>query len=482
MPSLWRQTAPIAPRPPLQGDLETEAAVIGGGLAGILTAALLRESGVDVVVLEADRIGSGQTENTTAKVTGQHGMLYHRLEQTLGQDSARLYAGAGQQALEWYQQLIWDRRIDCEWERLPAYLYTVRSEAELLREFAAQERAGLPVRLTEETGLPFPTAGAVRCENQAQLHPLRLLRALAEELTIREGTRVLEAEGDQLRTTGGTVRAEHIIFCCHFPFVNAPGYYFLRMHQERSYVLALRGAPALPGMYYSADPGGASLRMADGLLLVGGGAHRTGENREGGKYEALRRWAGLHFPDAAEAGRWSAQDCMTLDGMPYMGRFAASTPRWYVATGFGKWGMTASMAAAHLIRDQIFGQENAWAQLFSPQRFTPAASAGQLLEEGLHAARDLARLPLSPPRAAAEELPPGHGGVVEWDGRKAGVYKAPDGRCYAVDVRCPHLGCQLEWNPDEESWDCPCHGSRFDCRGKLLTGPAQRDLRGEEGL
>lgn len=366
MPSLWRQTAPIAPRPPLQGDLETEAAVIGGGLAGILTAALLRESGVDVVVLEADRIGSGQTENTTAKVTCQHGMLYHRLEQTLGQDSARLYAGAGQQALEWYQQLIWDRRIDCEWERLPAYLYTVRSEAELLREFAAQERAGLPVRLTEETGLPFPTAGAVRCENQAQLHPLRLLHALAEELTIREGTRVLEAEGDQLRTTGGTVRAEHIIFCCHFPFVNAPGYYFLRMHQERSYVLALRGAPALPGMYYSADPGGASLRMADGLLLVGGGAHRTGENREGGKYEALRRWAGLHFPDAAEAGRWSAQDCMTLDGMPYMGRFAASTPCWYVATGFGKWGMTAAMAAAHLIRDQIFGQENAWAQLFSP--------------------------------------------------------------------------------------------------------------------
>ena len=153
--------------------------MIGGGLAGILTAALLRESGVDVVVLEADRIGSGQTENTTAKVTGQHGMLYHRLEQTLGQDSARLYAGAGQQALEWYQQLIWDRRIDCEWERLPAYLYTVRSEAELLQEFAAQERAGLPVRLTEETGLPFPTAGAVRCENQAQLHPLRLLRALA---------------------------------------------------------------------------------------------------------------------------------------------------------------------------------------------------------------------------------------------------------------------------------------------------------------
>lgn len=482
MPSLWRQTAPIAPRPPLRGDLETEAAVIGGGLAGILTAALLQEAGVDTVVLEADRIGSGQTENTTAKVTSQHGMFCRRLEQSLGPDAARLYAGAGQQALEWYQQLLWDRRIECGWERLPAYLYAVEEEDALLQEFAAQERAGLPVRLTEDAGLPFPVAGAVRCENQAQFHPLRLLRALAEELTIWEGTRALEAEGDQLRTTGGMVRSKHIIFCCHFPFVNAPGYYFLRMHQERSYVVALEGTPAVPGMYYSADSGGASLRMAEGLLLVGGGSHRTGENREGGKYEALRRWAGLHFPGASEAGHWSAQDCMTLDGMPYMGRFSASTPQWYVATGFGKWGMTASMAAAHLIRDQILGQENAWAQLFSPQRFTPAASAGQLLEEGLHAARDLARLPLMPPRAAAETLPPGHGGVVEWDGRKAGVYKGPEGRCHVVDPRCPHLGCQLEWNPDEKSWDCPCHGSRFDCHGKLLTGPAQRDLRGGGAL
>ncbi len=366
MPSLWRQTAPIAPRPPLQGDLGAEAAVIGGGLAGILTAALLQEAGVDTVVLEADRIGSGQTENTTAKVTSQHGMFCRRLEQSLGPDAARLYAGAGQQALEWYQQLLWDRRIECGWERLPAYLYAVEEEDALLQEFTAQERAGLPVRLTEDAGLPFPVAGAVRCENQAQFHPLRLLRALAEELTIWEGTRVLEAEGDQLRTTGGTVRAKHIIFCCHFPFVNAPGHYFLRMHQERSYVVALEGTPAVPGMYYSADSGGASLRMAEGLLLVGGGSHRTGENREGGKYEALRRWAGLHFPGASEAGHWSAQDCMTLDGMPYMGRFSASTPQWYVATGFGKWGMTASMAAAHLIRDQILGQENAWAQLFSP--------------------------------------------------------------------------------------------------------------------
>ena len=292
--------------------------------------------------------------------------------------------------------------------------------------------------------------------------------------------RVLEAEGDRLHTAGGTVRAERIIFACHFPFVNAPGYYFLRMHQERSYVLALSGAPRVPGMYYSVDPGGLSLRPAEGLLLVGGGGHRTGENRQGGIYEALARSAGLLFPGSRETARWSAQDCMTLDGVPYIGPFSSAAPGWYVATGFGKWGMTSSMVSALLLRDQILGRENPWAELFSPQRFTPAASAASLLDNGLHAARDLGRLPLAPARGPAQALPAGHGGIVEAEGRKIGAWKTPEGALYAVDPRCSHMGCQLEWNPDEKSWDCPCHGSRFDCRGRLLNGPAQKNIEGEK--
>lgn len=476
MKSIWHQSAKLAPRPPLEGDVEAGAAVIGGGMAGILTAALLEEAGVRTVVLEADRVGSGQTGNTTAKVTAQHGAAYHRLEESLGEEAARLYAVANQTAVECYGRMIEERGIDCGWERLPAVLYAVEDGDLLQREAAAQERAGLPVQLTEESGLPFPVLGAVRCGDQAQLHPLRFLYALAEKLTVYEGSRVLEAGEGWLRTAGGTVRADRIVFCCHYPFVNVPGYYFLRMHQERSYVLALRGGPKLPGMYYSVDTGGISLRNAGEYLLAGGGGHRTGENRSGGKYGSLLKSASLLFPGAEEAARWSAQDCMTLDGAPYAGRFAASTPDWYVATGFGKWGMTGSMAAAQLIRDQILGQANAWEGLFSPQRFTPGASAAALLEEGLHAVRGLSRRPLEPPRGAAEALPPGHGGVVEMDGEKLGVYKAADGTLYAVEPRCPHLGCQLEWNPDERSWDCPCHGSRFDFRGRLLSGPAQEGL------
>ena len=476
MESIWHRSAKMAPKPPLAEDVETGVAVIGGGMAGILTAALLEEAGVRTVVLEADRVGGGQTGNTTAKVTAQHGLIYHKLEQTLGPESARLYAVANQSAVESYQRMVDERGIRCAWERLPAYLYALEAEDLLSQEAAAQERAGLPVRLTEDPGLPFPVRGAVRCGGQAQFHPLWFLHALAEGLTVYEHTRVLEVDGGLVRTGGGTVRAEYVVFCCHFPFVNAPGYYFARMHQERSYVLALAGAPALAGMYYSADRDGLSLRRAGTLLLAGSGSHRTGENREGGRYDALRRSASLLLPGVEEVCRWSAQDCMTLDGVPYVGQFSASTPGWYVATGFGKWGMTGSMAAAVLLRDQILGQANAWEKLFSPQRFTPAASAARLLDNGLHALRDLGRLPLAPARAAAEALPPGHGGVAEVEGEKAGVYKAPDGTLHVVSLRCPHLGCQLEWNPDEQSWDCPCHGSRFDFQGRLLSGPAQEGL------
>ena len=223
------------------------------------------------------------------------------------------------------------------------------------------------------------------------------------------------------------------------------------------------------------DEKGLSFRNYGDLLLVGGGSHRTG--RQGGCWQELQSFARKHYPDAQEAACWATQDCMTLDGVPYIGPFSSSAPGWYVATGFGKWGMTGSMASALLLRDLILGRRSPWAELFSPQRFTPAAS---LLDNGLHAARDLGRLPLTAARGPAQALPPGHGGIVEAGGRKMGVYKTAEGTLYAVDPRCPHMGCQLEWNPDEESWDCPCHGSRFDCRGRLLSGPAQKGLSGEK--
>lgn len=474
MNSLWHQTASRTARPALLGERKTEVAVIGGGLAGVLTAALLKAAGVDALVLEAKELGSGQTGNTTAKVTAQHGCKYGRLTWDLGAEAAGRYAQANQEAVEDYARLIRDQKIPCGWERTSAYLYATRDQDALLREAEAQRQAGLPVELKRKTGLPFPAPGAAELKNQASFHPLKLLYFLAQDLKICENSRVRSLDGDTLVTDGGSVRAEKLIFACHFPFVNVPGYYPLRMHQERSYVLALSGCPKLPGMYYSVEPGGLSLRPCGDLLLVGGGGHRTGENRSGGRYGSLSKSAALLFPGSREVCRWSAQDCMPLDGVPYIGRFSAATPRWLVATGFGKWGMTSAMVSAQILKRMVLGEKLPdWAGVFDPLRFTPGASAKALLDEGSHAAKGLARQLLAPGHGGADALPPGHGGVVEVDGRKVGLYKAPDGQVFAVDPRCPHLGCELTWNGDEATWDCPCHGSRFDVRGRLLDGPAQ---------
>ena len=480
--SIWSKTAGLPPFPALAEDITTDVAVIGGGMAGMLTVYLLTRRGLDAVVLEAGHVGGGQTKNTTAKITSQHRLIYGRLTRESGRETAKRYADANEQAVAAYRRIVSERAVDCDFEDAPAFLYSTRSEdaSRLEEEASAARDLGIRAEFTEKTALPFPVAGAVRFPEQAQFHPLKFLRGIANGLTVFEQTRVTDVRGNLVVTDGGTVRAKSVVFATHFPFLNVPGYYFARMHQERSYVLALENAARSGGMYLGLGPDGLSFRSAGGLLLLGGGGHRTGENSAGGKYEALRRKAKELYPQATEAARWSAQDCITPDGVPYIGRFSASTPDWYVATGFNKWGMTGSMVSAMLLRDLITGRENPAEAVFSPQRLPPPASAEALLRDGAQSVKGLSRRIFSPPRAELEALPTGRGGVVEADGEKAGVYKEENGETHLVSVRCPHLGCQLEWNPDEKSWDCPCHGSRFDFTGKLIDGPAQRGLEKDE--
>lgn len=474
--SLWEKTETLSPRPCLPGDLNVEVAVIGGGLAGILTAYFFARRGANTIVLEADRVGGGQTCHTTAKITAQHGLIYAKLTEQLNPDLARQYAMANRNAVVSYRKLVDEGSIPCDWEERAAYLYTCRDGDILKREAEAACALELSAAFTTKTDLPFPVTGAVRLEGQAQFHPLKFLYALADRATVYEHTRVLRAEGHRLYTEHGVVTAKHIVFAAHYPFPLTPGFYFARMHQERSYVLALENAALLNGMYLGVDQDGRSFRNSGKYLLLGGCGHRTGKNRAGKKYEHLEDEAARLWPECRVYARWSAQDCMTLDGVPYIGRFSDREPDWYVATGFGKWGMTSSMVAAQIISGLALDGFAANAEVFSPQRFTPSASAKSLIKDGLHAARDLSRQLLSPPRAALDALPPGHGGIVEYEGQKAGVYKDEAGGLHVVSTRCPHLGCQVEWNPDEASWDCPCHGSRFDCDGHLLAAPAQTDL------
>ncbi len=474
MESIWSQLCPIRERASLQQDINCEIAVIGAGMAGILIAYELQKSGHQVVVLEANRIAGGQTRNTTAKITSQHGMIYHKLMETLGETTARQYALANEAAIQEYRTLIASEGIDCDLEERSAYVYGT-DEKQLRAEAEAAAGLGLPAAFVSELSLPVPTAGAVRFGHQAQFHPLKFLSALSDGLAIFEHTPVRTVKDNRLATDHGTVQAEHIIFACHYPFVNFPGMYFARMHQERSYVLALKHAMQVDGMFVGAEAGGYSFRNYGDLLLLGGMNHRTGENAAGGRYARLRQKANAWFPHCEEVACWSAQDCMPLDSVPYIGQYASRQPNWYVATGFQKWGMTSSMVSAMLLRDQIDGKENPYASAFDPRRFDTAALPS-LANEGGHAAKGLFKRFFQIPAEQAARIPAGHGGVVQQDGKKLGVYKDEQGTLYPVDIRCPHLGCQLEWNPDEKSWDCPCHGSRFDKFGHLISGPAQQSL------
>lgn len=474
MQSIWTQSCPMPERRSLDGNMETEIAVIGSGMAGILTAFLLQREGLRVAVLERARIGSGQTGNTTAKITSQHGMIYRKLLNTLGEDKARQYAMANHNGAEEYRRLIEKEHIPCDYEEKDSFVYGEDIQ-KLKGEADAAAHLGLPAEYTEDFTLPVPAAGAVRFRGQGQFHPLKFLRHLSRDLTVFEHTPVKEIKGKTLITPKGRVRAEKVVIATHYPFVNFPGLYFSRLHTERSYVLALENAMDVAGMFIGDVSGSLSFRNHGKLLLLGGGGHRTGENSAGGRYEALREKARELFPQSREVAFWSAQDGVTPDKVPYIGQYAANRPDWYVAAGFQKWGMTSSMVAAIILRDRIMGRENPWAKVFDPARFGKEMFSG-VAAETLQAAKGLGRNLFKIPQKTAGDLPANHGGIVLKNGVKMGACRDPDGTTHAVDVRCPHLGCQLEWNPDEKSWDCPCHGSRFDREGKWLCGPAQEDL------
>lgn len=484
MESIWSKTCEIPKRLPLDSDIEADVTVIGGGMAGILTAYQLECAGVRTVVLEAGQIGGGQTRNTTAKITSQHGMFCHDFIEKKGRDAAGQYVRANQAAVEEYKRIVEEERIDCDLEEKDSYVYS-RDEKKLKDEAEAAAELGIEASFEPCIEIPVSCSGAVRFARQAQFHPLKFIRALAEKLTIYEDTPVKEVGEHTVKTPCGSVRAGKIVFATHYPFVNFPGMYFIRMHQERSYVLALEDTEPINGMYIGDGKDTLSFRQFDRYLLFGGEGHRTGENKEGGKYEGgsyagLREAAGKLYPQSREAAFWSAQDCITADNVPFIGRYASDRPDWFVATGFQKWGMTSSMVSAMIIRDMICGTENPWAEVFSPSRFS-AEEIPQIMKDSGKAVKGLTKRFFHIPDETSARLAPGHGAVVETESGKAGVYKTEDQKIYKVDIVCPHLGCELVWNPDEKTWDCPCHGSRFNYKGNLIEGPAQEGITDSDG-
>lgn len=490
MSSIWDKTIKRPERKPLPGNTEADVVVVGAGICGILTAYYLKQEGKKVIVVEADTVGGGQTHNTTAKITAQHGLFLDTLVQTVGYSQAKQYTDVNRRAINEYENLIRDNKIDCDFLRLPSLLYTCvpKGEQALAREKTSALTLGVECEYGTSCDLPFPVKGVLSFPGQAQFNPLPFLYTLAGQLEIYEHTKALSTDSHTVYTDKGTISCGNIVFACHFPFRNFPGYYFLRMHQERSYIAAVELPPSavtppagsLSSMYYGIDDDGLSFRQYKNTILIGGQGHRTGKNTEPHRYDYLKRKAKEYWPDSRIACTWSAQDCMPLDNIPYIGVFSSKQPDWYIATGFKKWGMTSAMAAALILRDLICGRPSPYGKVFSPNRPLYSSSLKTLRTEIKEVSTALSREFLTRPGSKEAELETLHRGesrIVSLNGKKVGIYRDQDGRLYAVSTKCPHLGCQLGWNPEELTWDCPCHGSRFDYKGNLIDGPAQEGCR-----
>ncbi|MBR3686351.1 MAG: FAD-dependent oxidoreductase [Clostridia bacterium] len=431
MSSLWYDGSELPVFSSLNENKKTDVLIVGGGMAGILTAYFLKERNIPYILVEKDSICSGVTGYTTAKLTLSHGLIYSKIIKKYGVDAAAAYLRGCSEALDKYATLC--RGIDCDYEVRDNYVYSLDDRQKLENEVSTLERLGFDADLCEKLPLPIDTVGAVRCRDQAQFHPLKFISEIAKDLNIYEYTQVIDVDGSRAFTDKYHVDAKIIVMAAHFPFIDRYGGFFLKMYQHRSYVTALEGAGKLDGMYVDESGDGLSFRSYENLLLLGGGGHRTG--KRGGGYACLRDFARNNYPDAREKFAWATQDCITLDGIPYVGRYSASAPHLYVATGFNKWGMVGSMMAATLLCDMICGEKNELCEVLNPSR---SILHGQLFVNAFETLTNILR-PTAP--------------------------------------RCSHLGCALKWNSAEKSWDCACHGSRFDENGRVINNPANKDLK-----
>ncbi len=434
--SIWENTSEICTHKELNREIKTDVLIIGGGLCGILCAYFLKNAGIDCVLVDGNTIASGITKNTTAKITSQHGLIYSNLLKKKGMRKTQLYLKAHESAIAGYEKLC--KNINCDFKKSRSFVYSRYDRNKIENEMNALNQIGFNASFAEEIELPFKIAGAVCFENQAQFNPLKFISEICKGLNIKglniyENTFVYELLKDKAITSNSTIKYDTAIVATHFPFINKHGSYFIKLYQERAYISAFKNAQTLNDMYLDESNDGFSFRSYNDTLLIGGSSHRTGKHSLA--WEPLNAFAKKHYPHSELVCQWAAQDCMSLDHIAYIGQYSKRTPNLYVATGFNKWGMTSSLLSATILTDLINGKENEFADLFSPQRSIMTSQLATNISE-----------------AACNLIAP-------------------------TKKRCPHLGCALKWNKNEHTWDCPCHGSRFESNGHLLDNPATDNLK-----
>lgn len=490
--SYWIDSTTDTDYPTLIEDIETEILIVGGGLAGLSCAYTLSKEGFKIVLIEADHIAQGASGHTTAKITSQHGLIYGKIKSQLGQELAKQYADANERAISEIGKIVEEHQIDCDYIKQPAYVFTQQDKYIKKIEDEAEVASSLGIKASIVDSIPFslPIKAAVKFENQAQFHPRKYILSLAQIISnnvrIYENTRAVDIEdvdNQYVITTdnGNKIRAQKVIMASQYPFYNKHGMYFARLYPKRSYIVGIYAKEKYPGgMYINAEDPTRSLRhqaTENGeLILVAGSNHNTGQSPNTNiHYEELEEFAKQIFTVESIPYRWSTQDYDTPDGIPYIGYFTSNTPNLYVATGFLKWGMTNSMVSAMLLRDLIVDGKSLWQEVYNPSRKNIIPSAKSFIVENLKVAENLIDGKVSPVSNEIN-LKPGEAKVVKIKGERVGAYKDESGKIHLVNTTCTHMGCELNWNSAEKSWDCPCHGSRFTYTGEIIEGPAVKPL------
>lgn len=495
MNSYWIDSFPniIEHTMELTENISADVCIVGGGITGISTAYELSKSGLKVIVLEKDLLSQKASGNTAAKITSSHGLFYSYLAKSFSIDFARKYLHANQNAIDRIEKTISTENIDCDFERKDSYIFTSEQQDinKIEDEVSTVNLLGFPAEFVSSPPIPIETVGAVKFSNQAQFHPRKYISGLCNYILnhsgkIFENSKVInikKAHNNYIVSTyKASVSSKYLVIASRYPIVKIPGFYFLKMYQQASYLIGIETkSPNLDGMFLSTSSPSLSLRTVKDankqLVLIGGSEHKVGIKSDfSNAYIELEKFAKQIYPDAKILYRFGTQDCVSLDKIPYVGCLSTLMPRAYVATGFKKWGMTSSSVASEIIRDKILGHKNKYEDVFSSTRFSPLKNKhefGNMLKETTFS---LALNRFNLPKSSIEDVSCGEGKIVRVGMKKIGVYKDMNGKTFCIKPYCTHLGCELSWNSLEKTWDCPCHGSRFSYTGESIYDPAVKNL------
>lgn len=478
----------------LQKDIETDVCIIGAGIFGITCAYYLSELGFKVSILEKGKIANKTTAFTTGKITSQHGLFYNYLTTSYSQGFARDYLESNEKAIENIKNIIDNEKIKCDFEYQNSYVYTTKKSeiASIKKEVAIVNSLGLnSCDFVTKTGLPFQIEGAICFKKQAQFNPLKYVYGLCGKIISNNGkfysntiASDIEKENDNylVYTNRHTVKAKYVIIATHYPFLNIPGFYFTKMYQSTSYIIAIDPKKTLfNGMYINNSEPIYSFRTAKykgrEILLISGADHKTGQPTSyQDSYGILENEAKKYYPNCEILYKWNTEDCISLDKIPYIGNYSISMPNVFVGTGFKKWGMTSSNVAANIIVDKICNKTNKYEYIYRSSRLKPLKNLDEFKNMMVQSTNSLLFNKLKEPNMYFEQIANNSGSIIEVNNEKVGIYKDAEGNIYAVKPICTHLGCLLSWNDVDKTWDCPCHGSRFNFDGTNIYSPAFKDL------